>query len=109
MSVPDEIDEALNRRMELTQFKPGDVLTTENCAEIMKLFDEFEEETRRAADSYDEGLQAGRTEAAGADLAALLKMVDGLKADLIIERSLRRFLDLVREQDLAAGQERSAS
>ncbi len=89
--TPDAVDLALDRRIELTQFRPGQVLTAENCAEVLALFDELEEAEQENADIYDKGVWAGVEEARGTTFASLLKKIVAIRSRLAVERAMSRF------------------
>ena len=89
--MSDDIDVALERRMEITQLRTGDVLTEDNATEIRALFDELSSAEEENATVYDRGIQHGRDEAAGKEVGNLLRQIDKLRGELSVQKALTKF------------------
>ena len=85
-----EDDASLERHMELTQLKAGQVLSTDNVVAIEELFNDFEEEMEFSATAYMQGVEQGRLEAGGAQVTDLLQQIENLRLELTTEKMLNR-------------------
>ena len=72
--------------------KAGDTLTEEGRAAITLVIEWMQTSDELATDAYSRGFQAGREDAGGQKMAALLMKMDGLRTEVAVLKALNRFL-----------------
>lgn len=84
-----------DRFMEATQtvitLKPGITLTPEQVTEIQYAFECERQHEDDAVDAFHKGYLHGLRTAAGAEMAALIEKIDGLRMALATEKALSKF------------------